>query len=81
MNRKELFELWAKARSLDVDTKVPDGWDREKYLPFIQAMWEGWDAAMDEGMKLVLMDKAVAPKTDYQRHYNLGIDVTAKRFT
>ena len=43
---RQAFEAWAKSASLDVDSKVKDGWGQDKYLPHIESMWVGWQAAL-----------------------------------
>jgi hypothetical protein len=37
------FEAWGKTRSFDM-SRTPDVWSKPVYSPFIEAMWEGWQA-------------------------------------
>ena len=43
---RKAFEAWAKCASLDVDSKAKNGWGQDKYLPHIESMWVGWQAAL-----------------------------------
>lgn len=36
------FEGWARKKNLDIEIKKLNGWGELSYLPFIDAMFDGW---------------------------------------
>ena len=46
--QRAAFEAWANAAKLDTARCCKDSWGEATYLPHIDAMWAGWQAALQQ---------------------------------
>ena len=49
--QRAAFEAWANAAKLDTARCCKDSWGEATYLPHIDAMWAGWQAALQQHLK------------------------------